>query len=49
MNITNKTAYLSALKTYEIECITWGSRPKAVITWYKNNHPVVHMARNVST
>ncbi|XP_043801372.1 hemicentin-2-like [Apis laboriosa] len=46
VNITNKRAHLSALKTYEIECTSSGSRPEAVITWWKGNHQVKHMARN---
>ncbi|KAK9306027.1 hypothetical protein QLX08_003098 [Tetragonisca angustula] len=46
VNITNKEAHLSALKTYEIECASSGSRPEAVITWWKGNHQVKHMARN---
>lgn len=48
VNITNKRSHLSALRTYEIECISWGSRPEAVITWWKGAHQVKHMARNVS-
>ncbi|CAK9822193.1 Neural cell adhesion molecule 2 [Anthophora retusa] len=43
VNITNKQKHLSALKTYDIECATSGSRPKAVITWWKGNHEVKHM------
>ncbi|CAL1675184.1 unnamed protein product [Lasius platythorax] len=46
VNITNKRPHLSALRTYEIECISWGSRPEAVITWWKGAHQVKHMARN---
>ncbi|XP_011269677.1 hemicentin-1 [Camponotus floridanus] len=46
VNITNKRLHLSALRTYEIECISWGSRPEAVITWWKGAHQVKHMARN---
>ncbi|XP_017758029.1 PREDICTED: hemicentin-2-like [Eufriesea mexicana] len=45
VNITNKRAHLSALRTYEIECISSGSRPEAVITWWKGKHQVEHMAR----
>ncbi|XP_058796760.1 hemicentin-1-like isoform X2 [Phymastichus coffea] len=45
VNITNKTPYLSALGTYEIECVSSGSRPHAVITWWKGTHQVKHMAR----
>ncbi|XP_043581666.1 hemicentin-1-like isoform X3 [Bombus pyrosoma] len=46
VNITNKETHLSALKTYEVECASSGSRPEAVITWWKGNHQVKHMARN---
>ncbi|CAB0044186.1 unnamed protein product [Trichogramma brassicae] len=46
VNITNKEAHLSALRTYEIECVSSGSRPEAVITWWKGTHQVKHMARN---
>ncbi|XP_011644454.1 hemicentin-1-like [Pogonomyrmex barbatus] len=46
VNITNKRFHLSALRTYEIECISSGSRPEAVITWWKGTHQVKHMARN---
>ncbi|XP_076234723.1 protein turtle homolog A [Calliopsis andreniformis] len=46
VNITNKRPHLLALRTYEIECASSGSRPKAVITWWKGPHQVKHMARN---
>ncbi|KAG7204266.1 hypothetical protein KM043_002088 [Ampulex compressa] len=46
VNITNKREHLSALRTYEIECASSGSRPEAVITWWKGAHQVKHMARN---
>ncbi|XP_015440009.1 PREDICTED: hemicentin-2-like [Dufourea novaeangliae] len=46
VNITNKEIHLSALKTYEIECVSSGSRPEAVITWWKGSHQVKDMARN---
>ena len=48
VNITNKAPHLSALGTYEIECISSGSRPETVITWWKGTHQVKHMARNVN-
>lgn len=48
VNITSKRPHLSALRTYEIECLSSGSRPEAVITWWKGTHQVKHMARNVS-
>ncbi|XP_076164857.1 neural cell adhesion molecule 2 [Ptiloglossa arizonensis] len=46
VNITNKAVHLSALRTYEIECSSSGSKPEAVITWWKGSHQVKHMARN---
>ncbi|XP_020300433.1 hemicentin-1-like isoform X2 [Pseudomyrmex gracilis] len=46
VNITTKRSHLSALKTYDIECLSSGSRPEAVITWWKGLHQVKHMARN---
>ncbi|XP_016840973.1 hemicentin-1 isoform X2 [Nasonia vitripennis] len=46
VNITNKTPHLSALMSYEIECVSSGSRPEAVITWWKGIHQIKHMARN---
>ncbi|XP_011329745.1 hemicentin-2 [Ooceraea biroi] len=46
VNITSKRSHLSALRTYEIECLSSGSRPEAVITWWKGTHQVKHMARN---
>ncbi|XP_076645162.1 neural cell adhesion molecule 2 [Halictus rubicundus] len=46
VNITNKESHLSALKTYEIECVSSGSHPEAVFTWWKGKHLVEYMARN---
>ncbi|XP_031831167.1 neural cell adhesion molecule 1 [Nomia melanderi] len=46
VNITNKKTHLSALRTYEIECASAGSRPQVVITWWKGNHQIKHMAKN---
>ncbi|XP_043500161.1 neural cell adhesion molecule 2-like [Polistes fuscatus] len=46
VNITNKLNHISALRTYEIECASSGSRPEAIMTWWKGTHQVKHMARN---
>ncbi|KAJ8673807.1 hypothetical protein QAD02_005069, partial [Eretmocerus hayati] len=34
---------LKAGARYEMECETTGSRPPAVITWYKGTHPLMHV------
>lgn len=47
VNITNKKSHLSALQTYVIECVTSGSKPEAIITWWKGSHQVKHMAKKV--
>ncbi len=36
VKITNDRGPLSAGKKYTLECAATGSRPAAVITWYKN-------------
>jgi CD80-like C2-set immunoglobulin domain. len=41
--------YLSAEKTYRIECRVKGSRPGPTITWYKNSKLLVkHPVKTVS-
>ncbi|XP_015110643.1 neural cell adhesion molecule 1 [Diachasma alloeum] len=45
VNITNKQNHLLAVQTYEIECATSGSKPEAIITWWKGSHQVKHMAK----
>lgn len=39
---------MSADKRYDVECRTTGSRPDAVITWWKGSRPVKRLAKNVS-
>lgn len=41
VRITNTQAYLSAGKTVTLECESTGSRPRAVMTWWKNNEKVM--------
>lgn len=48
VNITDKKRHLSALQTYEIDCVTAGSKPEAIITWWKGSHQVKHMAKKVN-
>lgn len=46
VNILTKEKEVSADKRYEVECRTSGSRPAAVITWWKGSRPVKRLARN---
>lgn len=48
VNILTKEKYVSSEKRYEVECRTSGSRPEAVITWWKGSRPVKKLAKNVS-
>lgn len=48
VNILTKEKQVSADKRYEVECRTTGSRPEAVITWWKGSRPVKRLAKNVS-
>lgn len=45
--ITTKEKNVSADKTYDVECRTSGSKPAAVITWWKGNKQLKKMAKNV--
>ncbi|XP_044730222.1 neural cell adhesion molecule 1 [Chrysoperla carnea] len=46
VTILTKEKSISADKRYEVECRTSGSRPEAVITWWKGNHQIKRMAKN---
>ncbi|XP_018570338.1 nephrin, partial [Anoplophora glabripennis] len=48
VNIITQEKYVSADKRYEVECRTSGSRPDAVITWWKGSRPVKRLAKNFS-
>lgn len=48
VQILTKEARVSADKNYDVECRTSGSRPEAVITWWKANKPIKKMAQAVS-
>lgn len=41
VQILTKEPIVSADKKYEVECRTSGSKPDAVITWYKGNKQIV--------
>lgn len=46
VNILTKEKHVSTEKRYDIECRTTGSRPQAVITWWKGSRPVKRLAKN---
>ncbi|KAF2902250.1 hypothetical protein ILUMI_03935, partial [Ignelater luminosus] len=48
VNILTKEKQVSADKRYEVECRTSGSRPEAVITWWKGSRPIKRLAKNFS-
>ncbi|KAF5299126.1 hypothetical protein FQR65_LT09484 [Abscondita terminalis] len=48
VHILTKEKQVSADKRYEIECRTSGSRPEAVITWWKGSRPIKRLAKNFS-
>nr|XP_018912191.1 PREDICTED: hemicentin-2 [Bemisia tabaci] len=48
VNITNKNKTISADKRYSIECVASGSRPEAVITWWKGSKQIKKLAKNFS-
>ncbi|KAL5283989.1 hypothetical protein ACFFRR_006326 [Megaselia abdita] len=46
--ISTKEKNVSADKTYDVECKASGSKPAAVITWWKGNKQLKKMAKNFS-
>ncbi|KAI4504248.1 hypothetical protein M0802_000719 [Mischocyttarus mexicanus] len=46
VQILTKEERVSAEKNYKVECTTTGSRPAAVITWWKANRPIKKMAQS---
>ncbi|XP_053613496.1 hemicentin-1 [Plodia interpunctella] len=48
VTILTKEKQVSADKRYEIECKTTGSRPEALVTWWKNSRQLKRMAKNFS-
>lgn len=47
--ILTKEREISADRRYEVECRSIGSRPEAVITWWKGNRQMKRISKNVST
>lgn len=43
-----KDRFVSADRTYDIECKSSGSKPAAVITWWRNNKQLKKFTKNVS-
>lgn len=48
VHILAKRPFLSADKTYDIECKSSGSKPGAVITWWRGTKQIKRPIRNVS-
>lgn len=48
VHITTREKFVSAEKRYEVECKSSGSRPEAMITWWKGSRQIKRMAKNVS-
>ncbi|XP_044745914.1 nephrin isoform X2 [Coccinella septempunctata] len=49
VSILTKERQVSADKRYEVECRTYGSRPDAVITWWRGSRPVKKLAKIVTS
>ncbi|XP_066995324.2 neural cell adhesion molecule 2 [Anabrus simplex] len=48
VHIVTKEKYVSADRRYEVECRATGSRPGAVITWWKGSRQIKRIAKNFS-
>uniref|UniRef100_A0A1B6C6V9 Uncharacterized protein n=1 Tax=Clastoptera arizonana TaxID=38151 RepID=A0A1B6C6V9_9HEMI len=46
--IINKSRLVSADREIDVECVATGSRPKAVITWWKQSRQIKRLAKNHS-
>ncbi|KAL6255996.1 hypothetical protein P5V15_013231 [Pogonomyrmex californicus] len=46
VQILTKETKVSADKNYDVECRTSGSRPEAMITWWKANKPIMKASKN---
>ncbi|XP_055382348.1 protein turtle homolog A [Condylostylus longicornis] len=48
VHILTKEKFVSAERTYDIECKSSGSKPAAMITWWKGNKQIKRLAKNFS-
>ncbi|CRK88301.1 CLUMA_CG002080, isoform A [Clunio marinus] len=48
VHITTREKFVSAEKRYDVECKSSGSRPEAVLTWWKGSRQIKRMAKNFS-
>ncbi|KAI9584270.1 hypothetical protein GQX74_006165 [Glossina fuscipes] len=46
VHIMTKDRFVSADRTYDIECKSSGSKPQAVITWWKGNKQLKKLTKN---
>lgn len=47
VHVITKEKFVSADKHYDLECKSTGSRPEAVISWWKGGRQIKRMAKNV--
>lgn len=48
VHILTKQKFLSAEKTFDVECRSSGSRPEAVVTWWMGTQQIKRLAKHVS-
>lgn len=46
--ISTKDKFVSADKSYDIECMSTGSKPAATVTWWRDNKQIKRLIKNVS-
>ncbi|XP_055902155.1 protein turtle homolog A-like [Eupeodes corollae] len=48
VHILTKEKFVSADRTYDVECRSSGSKPAAIVTWWKGNKQIKRLAKNFS-
>lgn len=48
VHILTKDRFVSADRTYDVECKSSGSKPPALITWWKGSKQLKKLTKNVS-